>query len=55
MPKFGDLSPTFSKTNNKFVISTFKIGYMRDFINFRKLILFDPKCPLGLTYEKRRD
>ena len=35
----------FSKTNIRFKISTFEIGYMRNFVKIRMLILFDPKCP----------
>ena len=45
MPIFGDLGSNFSKTNVRFEISTFKIGYMRNFAKIRKLILFGPKCP----------
>ena len=43
MPKFGDLGLKFSKTNNKFEISTFKKGYMRNFVKISKLILFGQK------------
>ena len=43
MPKFGDLGPKFSKTNVRFEVSTFEIGYMQNFVNIRKLILIDPK------------
>ena len=32
MPKFGDLDSTFSKTNVRFEISTFEIGYIRNFV-----------------------
>ena len=39
MPKFGDLDSTFSKTNVRFDISTFEIGYMRNFVKIRELIL----------------
>ena len=39
----------FSKTNVISEISTFEIGYMRNFTKIRKLILFDSKCPnLGI-------
>ena len=49
MPKSGHLSPKFSKTNVRFEISTFEIGYMQNFVNIRKLILIDPKYPnLGI-------
>ena len=42
MPTFSDLGPMFLKTNDKFEISTFKIG---NFVKIRMLILFGPKCP----------
>ena len=45
MPKFGDLSSKFSKTDDKFEISTFRIGYIQNFVNIRKSILFGLKCP----------
>ena len=45
MPKLGHLDSNFSKVNDKFEISTFKIGYMRNFVNIRKLKLAGPKCP----------
>ena len=46
MLKFRHLG---SKTNVKFEISTFEIGYMRNFVKIRKLIFFGPKCPnLGI-------
>ena len=32
MPKSGDLDSTFSKTNVRFEISTFEIGYIRNFV-----------------------
>ena len=35
----------FSKTSIRLKISTFEIGYMRNFVKIRMLILFDPKCP----------
>ena len=40
MPKFGHLGSIFSKANVKFEISSFKIGYMRNFVKIRKSILF---------------
>ena len=43
MPNFGDFSSKCLKTNVRFEISTFKIGYMRNFVKIRKLILFGPK------------
>ena len=52
MPIFGNLGSTFSKTNARFEISTFKIGYMRNFIKIKKLILFGPKCPDFGTYAR---
>ena len=45
MPKFRDLSSKFSKTDDKFEISTFKIGHIQNFVNIRKSILFGLKCP----------
>ena len=35
MPKFGHLGSKLSKTNGKFEISTFKLGYMRNFVKIR--------------------
>ena len=43
MPKFGDLDSKFSKTNVRFEISTFEIGYIRKFVKIRELIIFWPK------------
>ena len=49
MSIFRDLSSQFSKTNVRFDISSFEIGYMRNFAKDRNLILFGPKCPnLGI-------
>ena len=49
MPKIGHLGSTFWKTSVRFEISTFEIGYKGNFVEIRKLILFDPKCPnLGI-------
>ena len=49
MPKFGPLGSKFPKTNDKFESSIFRIGYMRNFMKSRKLILFGPKRPnLGI-------
>ena len=45
MPKFGRLGSNFWKTNVRFEISTFEIGYKGNFVKIRKLILFGPKCP----------
>ena len=42
MPKFRDLSSKYLKTNNRFEISTIKIGYLQNFDNIRELILFGP-------------
>ena len=44
MPKFWPFGSKFSKTNDKFEISTFKISYMQSFVKIRKLILFGQKC-----------
>ena len=44
MSIFGDLASKLSKTNVRFEISIFEIGYMQNFAKIRKLILFDPKC-----------
>ena len=40
MPKFGHFGSKFSKNKVKFEISTFEIGYMRNFVKIRTLILF---------------
>ena len=49
MPKFGHLSSKFWKTNVRFEISTFEIGYQRNFVKIKNLILFGPKYPdLGI-------
>ena len=49
MFKFGDLGSKCSKTKDKFEISSFKIGYMQNYVKIRKFILFGPKCPnLGI-------
>ena len=45
MPKYGHLGSKFSKTNGKFEISTFKKGYIRNFVKNRKFILFSSKRP----------
>ena len=42
MPKRGDLGTKCLKTSDKFEISTFKIGYMRNFVKIRRSILFGP-------------
>ena len=59
MPKFGDLGLKFSKTNIRFEFNTFEIGYTRNFVKVRKLILFGPKCPdldiLGSKFSKIND
>ena len=44
MPIFGNLGSKISKTNVRFEISIFEIGYLQNFVKIRKLILFDPKC-----------
>ena len=43
MPNFGDLTSKCSKTNLRFEISTFEIGYMQNYVKIRKLIPFGPK------------
>ena len=43
MSKFGHLGSKSLKTNVKFKISTFKIGYVKNFVKIRKFILFGPK------------
>ena len=44
MSKFGYLGSKFLKTNDKFEISTFEIGYMKNFVKIRTLVHFGPKC-----------
>ena len=44
MTKFGDLGLEFLKTNDRFEISTFEIGYKQKNFKIRKLTLFGPKC-----------
>ena len=49
MPKFGHLGSKYLKTNVKFEISSFEIGYLRNFVKIRRSILVSPKCPnLGI-------
>ena len=60
MLKFGHLDSKFLKVNGKFEISfeisTFKIGYMQNFVKIRKLILFGPKCQnLGIWARNLKD
>ena len=43
MPSFGDLTSKCSKTNLRFEISTFEIGYMQNYVKIKKLITFGPK------------
>ena len=43
MPKFGDLASKFLKTIVRFESNTFEIGYIRNFVRIRKLILSGPK------------
>ena len=43
MSKFGDLGSQFSKTNIRFEICIFEIGFRQNFVKIRKLILFGPK------------
>ena len=43
MSKFGHLGSKSLKTNVKFKISTFKIGYVKNFVKIRNFILFGPK------------
>lgn len=46
MLKFGTLGSTFLKTNMRTeIISTFKIGFIKNFAKIRKLTLFGPKSP----------
>ena len=49
MPKFGHLGSKYLKTNVKFEISSFEIGYLRNFVKIRRSIHVSPKCPnLGI-------
>ena len=49
MPKIGHLGQKFWKTNVIFKIIIFEIGYRRNFVKIRKLILLGPKYPkLGI-------
>ena len=44
-----DICGQFCEKNVRFEIITFKIGYMRNFVKIRKLILSGTKCPkLGI-------
>ena len=43
MPNIGDFSSKPLKTNVRFEISTFEIGYMQNLLQIKKLILFGPK------------
>ena len=45
MSKTGHLGLIFWKTNVRFEISTFEVGYKVNFIKIRKLIFFDTKGP----------
>ena len=46
MPKFGDLGSKFSKAIDKFEVSTFRKGYMRNFVKIRESTnTFWPKMP----------
>ena len=45
MSIFGDLCLKCLKTSVKFEISSFKKGYMKNFVKIRKLIFFGLKCP----------
>ena len=45
MTNFGHLGSKFLKTNVRFEVSTFEIGYVRNFVKIRELILFGPKHP----------
>ena len=57
MPKFGNLGSKYSKTNDKFEISTYKIGWIQNFIKTRKFILFGPNAQighLGSNFEKQK-
>ena len=48
MPKIEYLSSTFSKTNVRFEISTFEIGYMRNFVKIKnfEFEIFEKKCQI---------
>ena len=41
--KLWDFTSKCLKTNVRFEISTFEIGYMRNYVKIRKLIPFGPK------------
>ena len=45
MLKIEHLGSTFLKSNARFEIRTFEVGYKGNFIKIRKFIFFDPKCP----------
>ena len=50
MSKLEHFRSKISKINDKFKISTFKIEYMQNFTEIRKLTLSRPKCPnLGIS------
>ena len=42
MYKTGDSGSKYSKTNVRFEIRTFQIGYRKNFVKIKKIILFDP-------------
>ena len=48
MPKIEYLSSAFSKTNLRFEISTFEIGYMRNFVKIKnfEFEIFENKCQI---------
>ena len=55
MPKIGYLGSKFWKTNVRFEIRTFEIGYKGNFVKIRKLTFFDSKCPyLGFRAQNFR-
>ena len=46
MLKFGNLRSQFSKTNIRFEISSFEIGFRQNFRKIKKMILLNAKMPL---------
>ena len=46
MPKFGNLGSKYSKTNDKFEITTYKIRVNTKFQKTKKFILFGPNAQI---------
>ena len=44
MPKFGGFWLKNFEKNVRFEVSTFEIGYSRNYVKIRKLIRFGAKC-----------